>query len=306
MKTEDGKYVLEIVGKNENGKTFKEYKLDGHDKIGVHENEPFIIRFKNNTWKSVQVRISVDGTDVLTGNLAHTEPTPDGMWVVQGYKTMELSAWPETNEGGAEFIFGQTKNSVASNTHGNLSAKGLIAVAVFEEEVTKHMEFSNSYRFRYSWDSKGIKDETICEGITYGSSSGDYAKPDSITYDCNESDGLLGINEGERFSYNNSEGTNCFIKCSNVNTDAKRRGGPAVGAGSYVTQNITKTAGLVRPTLSCILQVKYEWWESLRSSLRKEYSAFPGNKKEKFINLGKTPRMQRNPQTKHVEYSRFL
>lgn len=278
MKTEDGKYTLEIISK-EDRKTFKEYKIDGHNKIGVRENEPFLIRFKNNTWKNVQVRISVDGTDVLTGNLAHTEPTPDGMWVVQGYKTMELSAWPETNEGGAEFIFGQTKNSVAANTHGNLSAKGLIAVAVFEESVDLYpytITYSSNSN-RYDWSNN---------------SSGNYK---SATYDSN-------------FDYGLSSGleTNSEIKCCSFGTNSlNEKRGPAVGAGSYVSQNITKTAGLIKPKLASILQVKYEWWESLRSTLRNEYAAFPGNKTEKFINLGKTPRIHKKTKRDRVEYCRF-
>lgn len=274
MKTEDGKYTLEIISK-EDRKTFKEYKIDGHNKIGVRENEPFLIRFKNNTWKNVQVRISVDGTDVLTGNLAHTEPTPDGMWVVQGYKTMELSAWPETNEGGAEFIFGQTKDSVAANTHGNLSAKGLIAVAVFEEDAP-------SIKITYDSNKLDFGDNSIRELFTYASNSNNsygwdkgYGREDSLSVKC----------------------------CSNFGADKRR--GLAVGAGSYVSQNITKTAGLSCPKLSCILQVKYEWWESLRSTLRNEYAAFPGNKTEKFINLGKTPRIHKKTKRDRVEYCRF-
>ena len=277
MKTEDGKYTLEII--SENKKTFKEYKVDGHNKIGVRENEPFIIRFKNNTWKNVQVRISIDGTDVLTGNLAHTEPTPDGMWVVQGYKTMELSAWPETNEGGAEFIFGQTKDSVAANTHGNLSAKGLIAVAVFEEDAPSIKITYDSNKLDWSNNSAGDLEK---ERFTYASNSNDsygwdkgYGREDSLSVKC----------------------------CSNFGADKRR--GPAVGAGSYVSQNITKTAGLSCPKLSCILQVKYEWWESLRSSLRNEYAAFPGNKTEKFINLGTTPRVNKKSKRDRVEYYRF-
>jgi hypothetical protein len=242
------KYSLEIISKTDM-RQFRKYNIEGEKVIGVYENEPFIIRFKNNTWNKVQVRISVDGTDVLTGKLAHTETTSDGMWVVNGYQSMELKAWPETNEGGAEFLFGKTKDSVAANTHGNLSAKGLIAIAVFEETPKK----IECYRSKSSGDCNFGETKGICR-----SRSLDLSEDDHLTIEL----------------------------C--------RERGPAVGAGDYTEQHITKTAGLNDPKFAEIVQLKYEWWTSLRSKIRQNeetHTAFPGDK-EKFINLGSTPRIE--------------
>lgn len=261
------KYDLEIVS-SENEKKYKTHNIDGLNTIGVYENEPFKIRFRNNTGKKVQVRVSVDGTDILTGEEAHTRI--DGrMWVVNGYETLELKAWPEDNDGGAEFLFGHTADSVAANTHGNLQGKGLIAVAVFEEQ-------------------QSIDD---CFKI------------------------LRGLKQSPRRNWS-------FTNCTYDNLSLKD--GPAVGAGDYQAQKITKAAGLVNPKFAETLTVKYEWWTSLRSKLRnqtEQKTAFPGDQKN--INLGKTPRLETTsgrlkrirrksadvtrlrPEEKYMEHQRF-
>jgi hypothetical protein len=313
------KYSLEIINKEDN-RQFKKYDIDGEKVIGVYENEPFVIKFKNNTYNKVQVRISVDGTDVLTGNLAHTEATPDGMWVVNAYGSMELKAWPETNEGGAELLFGKTKDSVAANTHGDLSAKGLIAIAVFEEEQIGFLKFGVPFVIKPTPEWTTYDRETrISDHLSYETKccSADKRRGGSVLR-------KSGLN-GRSLSLNDTY-------CTDTIKDICEAG-PAVGAGDYTEQTITKTAGLNRPKFAEVVQIKYEWWTSLRSKIRNQeeaetHSAFPGDKKN-FINLGQTPRMEtdkgiirrenveqkrrgfRNrrrfvPEQKHIEYTRFI
>src|SRR5690606_36952116 len=110
----------------------KKYNIEGIETVGAWGDEPFEIRFTNHTWQKIQVKISIDGTDVLTGKLANTEVNND-MWVVNGYGTLKLKAWPENNNGGAAFLFTSANDSVAIHTHGDLSHRGIIAAAVFVE-----------------------------------------------------------------------------------------------------------------------------------------------------------------------------
>lgn len=128
-------FELEIISHlpQFNGKTLKPWFVDGIDTIGVWGDEPFELVFRNRTSEKVQVRLSVDGTDVLTAKKAHTDTSNDGMWVVNAYGTMSLKAWPETTERGRAFVFGKESDSVAAHTHGDLSNKGIIAAAVFTE-----------------------------------------------------------------------------------------------------------------------------------------------------------------------------
>lgn len=127
-------YTLEIISHHPQfkNKNLRQYYVDGINTVGAWGDEPFEIRFKNNTYQKVQVKISLDGTDVLTGRPATTEVSKD-MWVVNGYGTLNLKAWPENNNGGASFVFTSANNSVAAHTHGNLSSRGIIAAAVYVE-----------------------------------------------------------------------------------------------------------------------------------------------------------------------------
>jgi hypothetical protein len=267
-------YILDIVSldKNIEGKQLKKYSIDNTDFIGAFENEPFEIVFKNNTHKKVQVVISVDGTDILTGKLASTEPSGK-MWLVNGYDSLRLKAWPETNSGGARFVFTNTDNSVAANTHGNLSSKGIIAVAVFEEGHVYNIAAPNYTAPNY-W---------------YRSNPGFLLYDYSIT--CN--------NTISKSSAKISQGNITRSFCS---TSA------SVGAGEYVQQEIINTAGLIKPRLATTIRVKYEWWSSLRSKLRKigeeraelqSTNGFPGDKKN--IDLARIPRVKSS--AKRQEYS---
>lgn len=261
-------YTLEIVSKNEdsNDKAFKQYELNNIKTIGVEKSEPFAIKFTNHTYKDVQVRISIDGTDVLTGELASTNS--DGrMWVVKKHSHMIVDAWPETNSGGARFVFGQEGDSVAKNTHGDMSAKGLIAAAVFVEGAV-YTEWNWPY---YTWPNLYIQPykyggcTTTTKTIT---TIGDNVKGGSVT---TSSVSVGGVSA----SYSSS---------------------PAVGAGEYTQQSIVKTAGLSQPKFDQVIQLKYEWWDTLQKSLGKyeelpvTYDAFPGDKK--MIDLKNTPRVK--------------
>lgn len=114
------------------GRQLRPYQVDEIATVGVEPGEPYGIRFRNDSHGKVQVRLSIDGTDVLSGDKA-TLDTTGRMWVVQPYATLSLDAWPENREAGARFVFGETETSVAAHTHGDLRAKGYISAAVFVE-----------------------------------------------------------------------------------------------------------------------------------------------------------------------------
>lgn len=114
------------------GRRLQPYRLDEIDTVGALPNEPYSIRFRNTSGAKIQIAISVDGTNVLTGRKATLDSTHD-TFVVAPYATSTLDAWPETTRGGARFLFGETEDSVAVHTHGDITAKGYVSVAVFTE-----------------------------------------------------------------------------------------------------------------------------------------------------------------------------
>ncbi|HEU4914500.1 MAG TPA: hypothetical protein VFT16_03815 [Candidatus Saccharimonadales bacterium] len=114
------------------GRELRKYWLDGISTIGVISGEPYGIRFHNTSEFKVGVRISVDGTDVLSGRKANLNPQ-GSQFVIEPYGVLPLNAWPETTNGGARFVFGLIENSVAVHTHGDIDARGYISAAVFVE-----------------------------------------------------------------------------------------------------------------------------------------------------------------------------
>lgn len=272
-------YSIEIIShhpKFEN-KSLKKYSVDGIETVGAWGDEPFEIRFKNNTWQKVQVKLSLDGTDILTGDKANTEVSSD-MWVVNGYGTLALKAWPETRNGGSRFVFTGAANSVAVHTHGDLSSRGTIAAAVYTEshvEPTRLVFNSNTYytnnsgmygrRSRSLGDtSKGgdFRSENICDsGASY-----------SASLDCLDLD----------------EPTKCSKNLESL---------VAIGAGEHITQKIVNVVGLIKPMLTETVRVKYLWWDDLVSKLKENNvaqphpSGFPGDKIQSIMSIGDTPKV---------------
>lgn len=289
-------YTLEIVSHHPKfaSKALRKYYVDGIETVGAWGDEPFEIRFKNNTWQKVQVKITLDGTDILTGKPADTEVSKD-MWVVNGYATLSLKAWPETNNGGAQFVFTSANNSVAVHTHGDLSSRGIIAAAVFTEGHVEPIRISYpTYPIyethnHYHYDSR-------CKGM-----GGGYYGSGGITYTGNTGSVILN---------NSTVGSNsisCSVASASANYLSSDVGEAAssagleslvsVGAGQHVDQKISYVSGLIKPIFTETVRVRYLWWDDLQEKLRTRTevqphaSGFPGDRDRKNIDLKGTPRI---------------
>lgn len=297
-------YELKIISQDEisKGKNLKKYKIDNENVIGVYENEPFLIQFVNKTWNRVALKLSIDGTNIIDGSLANTIPEGN-MWIVQPYGTLELKAFPETNKGGAQFIFGKPEDSVAVNTHGVKSGIGYIAVAVFVENNSQPI----------MWNNPCVPNGQVSIPLDITWTTGTTFIPNTtITYPATITHPITTntINTLETLE-TLSKGQKGEQQIYNVNSCCAIPG-PAVGAGEYVNQEITKVAGLTNPILGTILTIKYEWWVSLRSKIRKMKNvnanpAFPGDQAvTKMIDLKTTPRKKKNKSfDKYPELNRF-
>jgi hypothetical protein len=297
-------YTLEIISHHPkfNNKSLRKYYVDGIETVGAWGDEPFEIRFKNNTWQKVQVKITLDGTDILSGKPGDTQVSKD-MWVVNGYGTLSLKAWPETNNGGAAFVFTGAANSVAVHTHGDLSSRGIIAAAVFTEGHVEpirippvHHHHHYKSRERRSISPLPYYGGTSIGGGTFGSGGVIYSG-DSFTLG-----GTLG---DTTVSYNNvAPGAASASNYVNEVSDSDSRGEVAtfdslvsVGAGEHVDQKIVEVTGLIKPTFTETVRVKYLWWDDLTAKLRTEThakpqpSGFPGDDDRKNIDLKCTPRV---------------
>jgi hypothetical protein len=281
------KYTLDIIShhKDFEGKALRKFKVDGIDTIGAYA-ESFSVRFKNNTGEKVQVKISIDGIDTSTGELATTEATKE-MWVVEAYAAMTLSAWRETDQGGASFVFTNLGNSVAAHTTGNTDCSGIIGAAVYTEG---HKELPWKYiyprvmkeyvpypvyppvvypRYPY-WDytitNTGFPNTNISINGNYGT---------------NFSSASLNTNGGEVIGSCESESNEAYT------SEKEQEHLVAVGAGQYQEQKITYTSGLVQPLLTETLRIKALWWDTLVEKLRTQDTALSQEQPSGFPADGK-------------------
>lgn len=274
-------YTLEIISHHSQfkNKSLKKYNVEGIETIGVWGDEPFEIRFKNNTWQKIQVKISLDGTDIYTGKPADTEVSSD-MWVVEALQTLSLKAWPETNNGGAQFVFTNADKSVAVHTHGDLSSRGIIAAAVFVEGHVEPINLSRyiqEHHHHHHYPKYPVYD------------------PYWYTYTTDNTFGAISTND----CYYGSAGGSNTITASEVNTTVNNISElVAIGAGDHIDQKIVYTTGLNKPVFRESIRVKYVWWDDLVAKLRTDDSSskpqpsgFPGDRKEKNIDLKDTPRI---------------
>lgn len=284
------KYALEIVSKlpEFKSKTLKKYSVDGIETVGAWGDEPFEIRFRNNTSSRVQVKLTMDGTDILTGKPASTEVSKD-MWLVEANSSISLKAWPETSNGGAAFVFTSAKNSVAAHTHGDMSSRGIIAAAVYVEGYKEPERFYKSapqYLGGNFERSKGL-----IGGQMRGSSSGTYGSSgNSDSFNFSDSYGV-GLE-----SMFNSAPAGAASDSLNVDRSRDEESLVSVGAGQHVVQKLTYVQGLKQPVFTETVRVRYLWWDNLVAKLKQgnvaepHASGFPGDPQQK-LSLGTTPRV---------------
>jgi len=298
----NNKYDLQVcsLGKDSSGRVFKRYLLGGTPTMGVVAGEPYEVRFYNKTSATVQVRLTIDGTDILTGEKGKTSPEGK-MWVVRPYGNLILKAWPEDRNGGAEFVFvDDAGKTVAAHTHGDTSHRGVIAAAVFTEGYTPPPVVLNpiwwpaqaiypsypSYPGDFVIGGGGWRGSSVGCDTLYG--SGGYASAPYPTTMCS--------NEAS-IRTNSSAPTPTSVNCSVPFQSA------GTGAGERVAQHIADTTGLVQPVLAQVLKLRYMLWNNLEAALRaagnvQEFkgfvqeevpSGFPGDPFQ-GINLKSTPR----------------
>jgi hypothetical protein len=292
------------------GDRFQQYLIDNVPTIGAFGDEPYELRFYNKSNKKLQVRLSIDGTDIVTGERATTEPH-GSMWVVDPYAKLVVKAWPETQKGGASFIFtNEEGKTVAANTHGDVSHKGIIAAAVFVEGYVAPpprlggsggtgwsgmgggqrygggQGVLRSHTMGGSFERKG-SDAAGSDGPVYAAAA---AAPASASMD------FMSL-EMER----GMEPTSAGIR------GTRSRSAAGTGAGAYQKQEIRNVAGLIKPTLETTIRLRYMWWDEVVAGLKSLGenwdqaiyhgdtipSGFPGNPSFQGIDLKGTPRPHR-------------
>ena len=258
------RYRLSIISKSPQtlDRPLLPYEVGGEQVIGAFGDERYALRFENHTSAMVQVRLSIDGTDIMTGAPATTDPT-GSMWVVNAYGAMELEAWPEGQRGGGRFVFTHVASGVAANTHGVVSDVGVIAAAVFTEGAPP----------------LPVRTRGILRGGGYGQSRG----AETMSFSADRGGPLESIGGAD-----------------DAFRDMTRSA--STGVGEYVEQHLVNVAGLRQPVLASrggVVRLRYMWWDDLVVQLRASgvqpprnvgSPGFPGDSLVDGINLSGVPR----------------
>jgi len=301
------------------GRKLRQFSLDGIKTIGVAENEPFQINFTNNSRENVSVRISLDGIDTLSGKAADLN-TDGTMWFVRSGKTLHLKAWHETSAGGARLVFTHEKNSVALNTTGDVSHKGIIAFAVFMEETAPSSHWS-SYNNTYSTKRRSMDYFGGSDVIKGAAISGGLATNSIVEQSAYRNSDDKAIVGGRL----NSDGTTCDVPVAcaaesydlyserivEINDGDERTKSlsksAAIGAGEYTEQKTQTVSGLTKPVINSIMRMRYMWWNELETLLKnhkhveKFASGFPGAKTQTYVDLSNVPRVMSTAATRTEE-----
>lgn len=290
-------YELSIVSKSkkDNGEVFQAFEVEDESIIGVRKNEPFEIVFKNKTGSAVQVRLSLDGTDILTGKPATTSPQGK-MWFVNAYGTLKLSAWPETDESGSRFVFTDPESGVSVNTHGNTRGVGLIAAAVYVDYWNSMYSPVTITSFPYKYRGQSGNIQTL-----YGNSGNTILRGNTMARGSSMKGSALNSLTNVDESHIGEATMDWCASDSSTDASVNFAADMSVGAGEQIDQELVKVAGLNKPVLDEILQLRYMSWTKLRGVLRKFHgqktkaskkvsTAFSGDKKN--IDLSNVPKVR--------------
>ena len=261
------KYSLQIISRlpEFNGKRFASFNVNGDNHIGVFNNEPFSIVFKNHSSRRVQVRLAIDGTDIITGEKATTAASGK-MFIVGAYDTMQLDAWPETNEKGARFVFGDAASGVAAHTHGDISNKGIIAAAVFVDGIFNDYDvYSGGVLRDIGEGPKHIKGSPRRSTMKNSSEIYSPHSPHSSFDSSDLTKGCVPCAAGPVSSSDVS--LNIDMERSDVTTTSAASA--AVGAGETISQNLRYVAGFKSPLFTESLSIRYEYWNELKQKIEK-------------------------------------
>lgn len=126
--------TVEVVDRN--GDSFQQFPVSANRAYLRAENGArYRIRVRNHTGERLGLVIAVDGRNIISGkrsDLARTEP----MYILSPWEMDDYSGWRTSLVEVHEFYFTEWEDSYAE-AFGDRSARGVIAVAVYREEVPR-------------------------------------------------------------------------------------------------------------------------------------------------------------------------
>lgn len=297
-------FSIDVISRHPefDNKALRKFPVDGIDSVGVWGDEPFEIHFKNNSFETVQVRVSLDGTDVMTGKPADLEINTL-MWVVRAGRTLHLKAWHESQDGGSRFVFTGMDKSVALHAHGDVSHKGIISVAVFTDSDRPVMH--RTYDSWYSRHERTLGGPPGGARRAMGTMESKSASFNSMSLDRGRevSDDIAGaVPAAAPAGVDMSKGV---LETFGLREKSMKKEA-AVGAGEFTSQKSRTVKGFDKPVLNSIIRVRYMWWDDLQAKLKDiryedpHPTGFPAEKIKTFADLSGVPKIDSAAATRIV------
>lgn len=117
-----------------NGRPIREYGHRGLTFVEGRRNQPYTLKFRNNSARRVLAVISVDGLSVVDGKPAENDSRG---YIVPAYQQIEITGWRTSLEETNQFVFDTKKRANSTQQQGEDTNCGVIAVKVFDEKVTE-------------------------------------------------------------------------------------------------------------------------------------------------------------------------
>lgn len=117
-----------------NGRPIREYGHRGLTFVEGRKNQPYTIKFRNNSARRVLAVFSVDGLSVLDGKPADNDSRG---YVIPAYQQIEITGWRTSLDETNEFVFDTKARANSTQQQGEDTNCGVIAVKVFDEKITE-------------------------------------------------------------------------------------------------------------------------------------------------------------------------
>ena len=101
----------------------------GQHWVAGREGQPYAVRLRNNSPERVLVVLSVDGLNVISGEVAAPDQTG---YVLDPWQSADITGWRKSRHDVAQFVFTHPGDSYADRT-GRPDNIGVIGIAVFNE-----------------------------------------------------------------------------------------------------------------------------------------------------------------------------
>lgn len=116
-----------------NGRPIREYGHRGLTFVEGRKNQPYTIKFRNNSARRCLAVVSIDGVDVVDGKPATQESRG---YIVPAYSAVEIKGWRTSTESVNDFVFTDKAEGYSTQSQKDDSNSGVIAVKVFDEVWT--------------------------------------------------------------------------------------------------------------------------------------------------------------------------